>query len=108
MDLPTDDDARLLGWLCNNGVEVVTSFGIDVNDGRVGPARFSAPRIDLPRFKAALAALVKPYQEHIDADHEALREVWQLHTSGADYCPEDGFTEPCRTKRTITGELPRE
>lgn len=107
------DNASLLAWLCTNGINVVTHFSVDKDIGRTNVS-FSATSVSPEQFRAGLEELVTTmlgsYQEHIDADHEALREVWKLHTVSPprDYCPEDGFGEPCRTKRTITGELDRD
>lgn len=102
------DDAKLLAWLSNNGVPITTTFGIDLRGGRTGSVQFKSERVDLAKVRAGLATLVASYQEHIDADHAALKRVWEMHANrpGRDYCPEDGFPEPCRTKRAILKEQP--
>lgn len=108
------DDAKLLGWLSTNGVHIVTTFHID----RLGPGEvvrapgpmFTCHNIDLAALKAGLAALIAPYQEHIDADHDQLQRVWRLHApahADAEVCSEDGFFMPCRTRRVMTQDAPQ-
>lgn len=104
------DDAKLLAWLSSNGVPITTTFGIDLRGGRTGSVEFRCEHVDLAKVRAGLTGLTASYQEHIDADHAALKKVWEMHGNrpGHDYCPEDGFPEPCRTKRAIMKDAPDE
>lgn len=92
------EDHELVAWLDSHGIRLRWFRHPS------GQVVYESRSVDLAKLRAGLAELTVPYQAHIDADHAALRRVWELHHSGQGYCPEDGFAEPCRTRRAITGE----
>jgi hypothetical protein len=47
-------------------------------------------------------------QEHIQADHEILKALWNLHQPDGIYCKFDGFTFPCWERRMLEGSMPLE
>lgn len=60
---------------------------------------------NLAKILGAKREVIRTQDEHIRADHDILRMVWEAH--GPDergiYCKNDGFLHPCSTRNILNG-----
>jgi hypothetical protein len=65
--------------------------------------------VRLTHGMAACRQAITDLQEHIQADHETLKYLWDIHSPTTNHprlalCVADGQRFPCRTRRALMGE----
>jgi hypothetical protein len=65
-----------------------------------------SPPIVLGAVIDNLAEQIVGLQDHVQADHEVLKALWNIHGPDGIYCKFDGFIFPCWERRMLEGSMP--